>query len=63
MALQIGTVRITTTAEPRVHSETVADLFQLSGVTAISIIGICLSLMVLTVADRGEWLVAIANGF
>lgn len=41
----------------RAEARGLADLHQLSGVTAFSIIGICLSLMVLTFADRGEWVI------
>ena len=40
-----------------------ADLHQLSGVSAFSIIGVCLSLIVLNFSDAGEWLIAVANGF
>ncbi len=63
MTLHFGFTRVAATAQPRVHSQTVADLHQLSGVTAFSIIGICLSLMTLTFADGGQWLLTLAEGF
>ena len=40
-----------------------ADLHQLSGVTAFSVIGLCLSLIALNFVDAGQWLIAVANGF
>ena len=64
MALKLSAAGIArATNASHAHAETVADLHQLSAVSAISVIGVCLSLMVLTFADRGEWLITIANGF
>ena len=63
MTLRLGLARVPATARPRIQSETVADLHQLSGVTAFSIIGICLSLMAITFAHGGEWLLVLAEGF
>jgi hypothetical protein len=47
----------------RVEARERVDLHQLSGVTAFSVIGICLSLIALNFTDAGEWLIAVANGF
>ncbi len=61
MALVSKAVHATVT--PRVDAHALADLHQLSGVTAFSVIGLCLSLIVLNFSDAGEWLIAVANGF
>lgn len=63
MAISSRTIRLRAAAESGVHAETLADLLQLSTVAALSAIGVCLSLVVLTLTDNGEWLTAVMNGF
>ena len=62
MALASKVVRRIATM-PRAETQALADLHQLSGVSALSAIGICLSLIVLNLADGGQWLIALAEGF
>ena len=51
------------TVESHAQAHKLTALHQLSGVTAFSVIGTCLSLIALNFSDAGEWLILVASGF